>query len=652
MGFPSCIFCVNTGCLSEKVINGLPVLDNPIFLQCNHGLCARCLCNLSSCPECDSEIDHDGTCIVVSFTLLTCLVTLDVHKCELMKQVCDWFAANSNGLDKLDNNNKGEVLHAAPLERYNTPRPTKFYFGFSPSSPVYSPVYSPQLSLTTKSPSLSSIDASRLSPSFADTPTVPPLRLASSSPSSVPGSEQTSPKSPTGSKKVKGSFLQSVRRKWSGGNSEDPVLVPHIKEGLPSVKEVKESKEAKRIRKLPQGESAGTSLTLLEFLASSTPDASDKKKKHRSLTTSNTERDLIKHIFGRQSVSSGGDTSPEIPPISLDTASSEIASDEMTSNEIASKEITSSSGSNNEGSPPEEGVSPSSPPVSARQHRKSASFAAYSSGSEESPSAFTEFKRLTPLLNLRIFSSKRDVINAETSIPKSPSEPEDLNKVQKQEANLMHSLSIDYICSTWGNKKHRQPFWHTSLENGALLNTLEGWNLELGSDKQSSFGLEDLYVGRRWYKEFFYNKDHHVCVGGTMDDPYFVAIENVRKKSIQKALVVSKDGYRREWVFGSSLEQWIQSLQDTLKLKKRSFTEVKRPGIKSDFVAFEERCENRNFKFGLLFAKYGQSTEAEIFGNPTHDSPDFEEFANCLATKIELRGWKEYHYNLNDDDFL
>ena len=41
-----------------------------------------------------------------------------------------------------------------------------------------------------------------------------------------------------------------------------------------------------------------------------------------------------------------------------------------------------------------------------------------------------------------------------------------------------------------------------------------------------------------------------------MDDPYFVAIENVRKKSIQKALVVSKDGYRREWVFGSSLEQY------------------------------------------------------------------------------------------------
>jgi len=112
---------------------------------------------------------------------------------------------------------------------------------------------------------------------------------------------------------------------------------------------------------------------------------------------------------------------------------------------------------------------------------------------------------------------------------------------------------------------------------------------------------------------------------------------------------LSKDGYKREWVFGSSLDQWLQSLQDILKMKKTTFTEVKRPGVKSDFLSFEEKCENRCFKFGLLYAKYGQTTEAEIFGNATHENADFEDFADCLATKIELRGWKEYTGGLKTD---
>lgn len=42
-----------------------------------------------------------------------------------------------------------------------------------------------------------------------------------------------------------------------------------------------------------------------------------------------------------------------------------------------------------------------------------------------------------------------------------------------------------------------------------------------------------------------------------MEDPLFVAIEHTKKRPVQKALVLSKEGYRREWVYGSCLEQYL-----------------------------------------------------------------------------------------------
>jgi len=135
-----------------------------------------------------------------------------------------------------------------------------------------------------------------------------------------------------------------------------------------------------------------------------------------------------------------------------------------------------------------------------------------------------------------------------------------------------------------------------------------------------------------------------------MDDPMFVAIEHNKKQTAQKALILHKDGYQREWVYGSTIEQYLHSLRKILdgKHKNMPITEVKRPSVKSDTVAFEERCEHRKFKFGLLYAKEGQTTEAEIFGNSSHEK-NFEDFANCLASKIELRGWKEYAGGLRTD---
>lgn len=46
----------------------------------------------------------------------------------------------------------------------------------------------------------------------------------------------------------------------------------------------------------------------------------------------------------------------------------------------------------------------------------------------------------------------------------------------------------------------------------------------------------------------------------------------------------------------------------------------------------------RNYKFGILYCKAGQTKEAEIYANQEH-SEAFEEFLNTLGERVVLEGF-------------
>uniref|UniRef100_A0A1A8H5J5 RAP1 GTPase activating protein n=2 Tax=Nothobranchius korthausae TaxID=1143690 RepID=A0A1A8H5J5_9TELE len=63
-------------------------------------------------------------------------------------------------------------------------------------------------------------------------------------------------------------------------------------------------------------------------------------------------------------------------------------------------------------------------------------------------------------------------------------------------------------------------------------------------------------------------------------------------------------------------------------------------------VTFDEHVISNNFKFGVIYQKYGQTSEEELFGN-SEESPAFVEFLEFLGEKIELHNFKGFRGGLD-----
>lgn len=63
-------------------------------------------------------------------------------------------------------------------------------------------------------------------------------------------------------------------------------------------------------------------------------------------------------------------------------------------------------------------------------------------------------------------------------------------------------------------------------------------------------------------------------------------------------------------------------------------------------VTFDEHVISNNFKFGIIYQKFGQTSEEELFGN-TDESPAFVEFLEFVGEKIELHNFKGFRGGLD-----
>ncbi|XP_061075436.1 rap1 GTPase-activating protein 1 isoform X2 [Conger conger] len=63
-------------------------------------------------------------------------------------------------------------------------------------------------------------------------------------------------------------------------------------------------------------------------------------------------------------------------------------------------------------------------------------------------------------------------------------------------------------------------------------------------------------------------------------------------------------------------------------------------------VTFDEHVISNNFKFGVVYQRFGQTAEEELFGN-SEESPAFVEFLEFLGQKIELHDFKGFRGGLD-----
>ncbi|XP_045549149.1 rap1 GTPase-activating protein 1 isoform X9 [Salmo salar] len=63
-------------------------------------------------------------------------------------------------------------------------------------------------------------------------------------------------------------------------------------------------------------------------------------------------------------------------------------------------------------------------------------------------------------------------------------------------------------------------------------------------------------------------------------------------------------------------------------------------------ATFDEHVISNNFKFGVIYQKFGQTSEVELFGN-SDESPAFVEFLEFLGEKVELHDFKGFRGGLD-----
>ncbi|XP_011706638.1 PREDICTED: GTPase-activating Rap/Ran-GAP domain-like protein 3 [Wasmannia auropunctata] len=91
-----------------------------------------------------------------------------------------------------------------------------------------------------------------------------------------------------------------------------------------------------------------------------------------------------------------------------------------------------------------------------------------------------------------------------------------------------------------------------------------------------------------------------------------------------------------------------QILSNFFSLEKldKAPREVFTPELQKDLLLLEEQEGSVNFKFGVIYAREGQTTDDEMLSNE-RGSPGFESFPEILGERIRLKGWDKYRGGLD-----
>merc|ERR1712137_635332 len=72
-------------------------------------------------------------------------------------------------------------------------------------------------------------------------------------------------------------------------------------------------------------------------------------------------------------------------------------------------------------------------------------------------------------------------------------------------------------------------------------------------------------------------------------------------------------------------------------------------GLHKTLLRFEDGNRVKNYKFGILYCKPGQTNEDIMFSN-TETSEDYNYFLNWIGNYITLKGWKKFRGGLDVSD--
>ncbi|KAJ9597843.1 hypothetical protein L9F63_011338, partial [Diploptera punctata] len=155
------------------------------------------------------------------------------------------------------------------------------------------------------------------------------------------------------------------------------------------------------------------------------------------------------------------------------------------------------------------------------------------------------------------------------------------------------------------------------------------------------------------YRRFFVGREHLNLIGTDENlGPVCMSVktENVASQEHTRILLRLKKGTMHELVPSSCLSpspspaRMAKLLDEQLTIEQ--FSPVLCPRTSQLIAAYDEHVLVSNFKFGVLYQRYGQTTEEELFGN-VQSSTALDEFLELLGQRIQLKDHKGYRGGLD-----
>ncbi|TRY66157.1 hypothetical protein DNTS_010873, partial [Danionella cerebrum] len=157
----------------------------------------------------------------------------------------------------------------------------------------------------------------------------------------------------------------------------------------------------------------------------------------------------------------------------------------------------------------------------------------------------------------------------------------------------------------------------------------------------------------RAYRKHFLGKEHmnYYCTGSSMGHLIMsLKYEDADGQESLRIMLRSKTKTLHERIPLEGLIQ-LPSIPQIAKLlcddvTGLKFNPVLYPRASQLIVSFDEHEVNNTFKFGIIYQKFGQTSEEELFGN-NEETPAFAEFLSVLGDNIELQDFKGFRGGLD-----
>uniref|UniRef100_A0A671KQA3 Rap1 GTPase-activating protein 2-like n=1 Tax=Sinocyclocheilus anshuiensis TaxID=1608454 RepID=A0A671KQA3_9TELE len=157
----------------------------------------------------------------------------------------------------------------------------------------------------------------------------------------------------------------------------------------------------------------------------------------------------------------------------------------------------------------------------------------------------------------------------------------------------------------------------------------------------------------RAYRKHFLGKEHmnYYCTGSSMGHLIMsLQYEEADGQESLRIMLRSKTKTLHERIPLEGLLQ-LPSVPQIAKLlcddvTGLKFNPVLYPRASQMIVSFDEHEVNNTFKFGVIYQKFGQTTEERLFGN-NEETPAFIEFLSVLGDNIELQDFKGFRGGLD-----